>query len=262
MTGLAMPAALDRRADEPKPFHHLPPDSGGWSVTQTRNFSIHHRVSADLAQRVARASEQARTAAFLRWFGEVRPPWQPRCEIYIYPSAASFHRATGVPETVPAVSTTRCDAGRVLSRRIELCHAAAHLLDAILPHEVTHIVLADHFGGSLPPWANEGIAVLVEPRARVQLHLRNLPYYRQQERLFSVGRLIQFRGYPSTQQMGPFYAQSASLVEFLMRQKGPESLVQFLRDAPSVGYETAIRRHYGCGFDELNGRWLHFAFAG
>ena len=39
------------------------------------------------------------------------------------------------------------------------------VLTAILPHEVTHVVLADLFTTQqIPRWADEGMAVLAEPR--------------------------------------------------------------------------------------------------
>ncbi len=254
-------ASLERRNEEPWLLRHLPPDTAGWSVTETRNFRIRHSNTPALAEKVARAAEHARSAAFFRWFAETGTVWQPRCEIYLYPSGTAFRRATGLPEAVPASSTTLGEAGRVFSRRIDLYRSAEHLLDAIIPHEVTHIVLADHFGTRLPPWANEGIAVQEEPSHRVRLHLRSLPTYREQNRLYRVETLLRLNGYPGTSQMGPFYAQSVSLVEFLAKQRDPRVLVEFLRDGSSQGYEKALRRHYNMDFKELNRRWFGYAFA-
>lgn len=245
---------------EAKPFCHLPENEIGWSITQTHNFHILHRGNRPLAERFARAAEQARSAAFLRWFGEAGTGWRPRCDIYLYTSDLSFHRATGVPKSVPGVSTTQGERGRVFSRRIDLRCNDPHVLNAILPHEITHIVFADYFGSSLSAWANEGIAVQVEPRNRIWLHLRNLPVYREQGRLLPIASLIRLAGYPSPQKMGPFYAQSASLVAFLIQEHGPRTLVQFLQDSQAQGYEDSLQRHYGVTLQELDRRWLRYAF--
>ena len=46
----------------------------------------------------------------------------------------------------------------------------------MLPHEATHVVLAGQFGDQpVPRWADEGMAVLTEPRDKIDRHLRNLP---------------------------------------------------------------------------------------
>ena len=39
------------------------------------------------------------------------------------------------------------------------------ILDSVLPHEVTHTVMATHFGQPLPRWADVGICTTVEHAA-------------------------------------------------------------------------------------------------
>ncbi len=48
-------------------------------------------------------------------------------------------------------------------------------MTAILPHEVTHVVLADLFTTQqIPRWADEGIAVLAEPNAEQEIRAAEL----------------------------------------------------------------------------------------
>jgi hypothetical protein len=246
---------------EPYAVRHLGKDADGWSIAETRNFRIVHNQSRAWVEKAARAAEQARTAGQNKWFTETSADWEPRCDLYLHPSGALFRRSTGLPEVVPGVATTSCDNGRVLSRRIDVRCDAADCIEAVLPHEVMHTVLASSFTKRpLPPWANEAIAVLSEPRTKVRLHLNNLAGYQAQDRLFSVRELVGLEDYPEARRMGPFYAQSVSLVEFLLREKDPQTVTRFLHDGLRDGYETALKRYYGWDFKELDGRWRKYAF--
>jgi hypothetical protein len=216
-----LPAAKDA-ASEPAPpaIRHRDGTAGDWASAETPNFRIVHNQSRRLAERVALAAEKARSDVLSKWFGTAGADWQPRCEVYFYGTGTAFSAATGVPEVVPGFSKSRCEAGRVVSRRIDLHGDSPNCLEAVLPHEVAHTVLAGEFGDErVPPWANEGVAVLTEPRSRVDRHLRNLPRYGGAGELFRCGDLLQLDDYPERRLLGPFYAQSVSLVEF--RATGP-----------------------------------------
>ncbi len=132
----------------------------------------------------------------------------------------------------------------------------------VLPHEVTHVVLAGRFPAALPRWADEGMAVLSEPRDRIERHLRNLPMHAEQRQLFHVGQLMMFnKEYPDPQLIGPFYAQSVSLVEYLSQLRGPQVFAQFMADGMRGNYETALRKHYGVqSFQDLDAAWQRHAF--
>ena len=50
---------------------------------------------------------------------------------------------TGQPEDSPGFSTMGLNAGKVVARRVNLRADHPNLVPAIVPHEVTHVVLAD-----------------------------------------------------------------------------------------------------------------------
>jgi hypothetical protein len=59
-----------------------------------------------------------------------------------------------------------------------------------------------------------------------------------------------------------YYAQSMSLVEFFVAERGRQAFTKFLGDSLVVGYEAALKTHYGImSFAELERRWSAFAFA-
>jgi hypothetical protein len=194
-----------------------------------------------------------------KWFGRVAPEWDPKCQIFLYPTSQDYSRATTAPVTSPGHSSSVSDGGRVVARQIDLhCEDPATMLSAVLPHETTHIVLVGNFGDHVVPrWVDEGIAVLTEPNEKVMRYLVKLPGLHRNRQLLEIRQLVQTDNYPDD----VFYAESASLVEFLSKQKGPEAFTQFVRDGLQNGYEPALQRYYGYqSLAELEQHWLHYAF--
>ena len=158
-------------------------------------------------------------------------------------------------------STIQMQNGRVLLRRIEMHCDNPNMVAAVLPHETTHVVIAGKMGDLPPHWADEGMAVLSEPRERIDRYMQKLPSLRLDHELFSARQLMQMKDYPDPRLVTAFYAQSVSLVEFLVQQKGPQQFTQFVRDGLRSGCETALKRHYGYqGFDDLEKRSAQSAF--
>jgi hypothetical protein len=233
----------------------------GWSVAESAHVRVYHQGSRDRAEKAALTAEDAWSGATRKWLAE-SPDDEVYCAVYLYPTATAYAEATGLPAATPGVTTVRGEEGHVFSRRIDLNGEAPNLLTAVLPHEVTHAVLAGQLGSMpVPPWANEGIAVLAEPRPFVERHLRDLPGFRRDGRLFVAAELMKLKEYPARRLMGPFYAQSVSLVEFLTREKGAQTFTSFLREAARTGWEAALKKKYGWDFDELDRRWRESAFA-
>jgi hypothetical protein len=240
--------------------HHE--DVDGWRVAESSHFRLFHQHLHSMAEAVLRTAERTRAAQQRKWFGIAGEDWEAKCRICLYPSGEAYSQATGAPgNTAGGHTDIRLDDGRVLGRTIHLHGDREDLLRGVLPHEVTHAVLAGHFGGErVPRWADEGMAILAETPSRIELHLRYLPRWREDELLFRMRDLIQMRDYPEPRAIGAFYAQSVSLVEFLTHEKGAERFAAFVRDGERDSYSASLRRHYGWNFAELDRRWKHYAF--
>jgi hypothetical protein len=244
---------------------HTPRQQGQvWAVAETTNFRIFHNQSREVAEKAARTAETARATAAKKWFGEAPPAWNPRCDIYLHATAQDYSLATKQPPELAGHSSVGQTGDRIVSRRIDVHCDDANLFVGVLPHETTHVVLAGRFGPrQLPHWADEGMAVLSEPRERIDLHLHNLPQHRASGEVFPVAELMQMDQYPDGKRIGAFYAQSVSLVEFLSKEKGQPVFAQFMRDGLQGGFEPALQKYYDIrGFDDLQQRWQHYAFAG
>lgn len=237
------------------------PSEGDWSVAQTTNFRIYHRHGKDYAARAARVAEEALATAQRKWLGGAVLAWRDRCELYLYASPEQYEAATGAPPDSPGHTNVATDGERVISRSIHLHGTNGELLRCVLPHEVTHAVLSSWFGVRPPPrWADEGMAVLAEPRDRVDGHLRLLSRWRADGRLLPLRRLVEMQDYPSPERVPAFYAQSVSVVKFLVAEKGPQTFARFVRDGLRDGNVRALKRHYNWDFADLERRWREHAF--
>jgi hypothetical protein len=231
-----------------------------WHVRDTANFSIYH-TDAALAERVGKAAEAVRAQQAKRWGSNAtRVSWSPRCDIYLYPTARQFAQMTGQPETSPGFSTMGMSGSRVTARRVNLRADHPQMLDAIMPHEVTHVVLADLFTQQqIPRWADEGMAVLAEPAAEQSNRCADLTGPLREGRIFKLSDLMAI-DYPNAEAWSLYYAQSVSLTQFLVQLGTPQQFVSFVRGAQKIGIEASLKAAYKIdGFPDLEQRWQEFA---
>jgi hypothetical protein len=135
------------------------------------------------------------------------------------------------------------------------------VLESILPHELTHTVLACRFRRPVSRWADEGAAVLAESLVERQRQHRALL------RLFETGRRIPLRTllslseYPSDRgAMLALYAEGVSLVSYLVQRMGRIRFLRFLEDADRRDWEAAVWSHCGgMSIEELEQAWMAWA---
>ena len=241
---------------------HLGANREGWQVAETTHFRIFHRQTTDYAERIAQVAESTRVAMYRKWFDAEGGDWTPICELIVHANAAGYTEMTRVPNNSPGHSRIESEpSGRVTSRRLDVRMDIAGMMETVLPHETTHVVLAGMFDAHhVPRWADEGIAVLSEPEAKVDQHRRNLLKNHKDGHLFGLKELMELKDeahndYPHPRRISAFYAQSVVLVEFLTQKRGPKVFTDFVKDGLRHGYETALQRHYRMTFSELDQAW-------
>ena len=122
---------------------------------ETSNFTV-DAPSPELARRFGELAEFYRREKALEWLGQEMPPWPRKCPLRVIVSLNGAGGATtftfGSRDGRPAV----------MQQEMEIRGEVKQLLHSVLPHEVTHTVLAHHFGRAVPRWADEGGSVLSE----------------------------------------------------------------------------------------------------
>ena len=230
---------------------------GGWLVAETSSFWV-CCYDRDLpAAQIVLHCEKLHQRLSKKWLSEtVATAWSPKCMVVLHPNQESYLAAVGrEAATTPGSSLVERLGDRVMKRRIDLRGDRPDYLTAALPHEMTHVTLADHFSpSSLPRWADEGMALLADTPAKKQLHLRDLDAAHTPA--FRMTELLPLLDYPTSERWGVFYGQSLSVVEYLVRRGGPHQFVQFLDLAKDKGYDRALHDCYGIhDMNDLDQLW-------
>ena len=230
------------------------------AAVETANFRIYGLGSTTEASYVGDQLESLRIRLCRTWLGdrELRA-WSPKCDVVVHATASSYLRAVGQDQSATiGASCTEVAGERVSRRRIDVRADRAGWFAAVVPHEVTHVILTEEFlGGELPHWADEGMATLADPSIKQSLHFRDLCVGQHHGTICRLAELIGRTCYPSTAQVRVFYGQSLSLVRFLVDRQTPADFVRFLHHAEKVGYDAALRDSYGLsGVADLERQWL------
>jgi hypothetical protein len=223
--------------------------AGAWRRFDTANFAVCCPSSMDPAV-IGRQCEALRDELAGKWFGGSAriTNWNERCYVVFHPSEASYLREVGEGgrSTLGSSLVTTHAANKIVARRIDLRGDVTEPLQAALPHELTHVLMADAFaGGQLPRWADEGMAMQADPPEKLARHSRDLNEAMQRRSEFHVGELLAETNYPGGAQRAVFYGESASVVGFLIARRPPAEFVSFVRRAGSEGYDAALRDVYG-----------------
>lgn len=228
-----------------------------WHVVETANLRLLSFGSHAVDHETAEECEALRETLAKKWLGaDVASCWNPKCDIVLHPSDNAYLRevGSGGRDTVASSLVDR-KLGRVAVRRIDVRSTQTDWQATALAHELTHLVLADRFTGPLPRWADEGAAILADPREKRSRHLQDFTNAVSGRSDFRVLELMMLADYPPAQRWGAFYGQSASLVEYLVSVGGEEQFVEFLEATFEQGHERALRRVYHMGIVELERRW-------
>lgn len=216
---------------------------------RTANFLV-DAPSAQLAQQVADAAEKYRRDLAVYWTGRELPTWPRPCPVSV---VAGNHPAQGV---------TVYNQQPVGDFRMEVIGTPERILDSVLPHEITHTVLATHFGRPLPRWADEGICTTVEHPAEKNKHEIKLREFLNTRRGIPMNKMFLLTEYPDD--ILPMYAQGYSVCRFLIEQKDARAFVAFLGDyMQNPSWTQNIRKHYGYeSLVDLQENWVAWVAAG
>ena len=213
---------------------------------RTKNFVV-TAPDARLAAEIGQTAEKFRHDLAVDWLGKAMPDWSSPCIMNV---------RVGRNLGAGGATTFMFDRGEVYGWRMDIQGSHRRLLDSVLPHEITHMIMATHFRRPLPRWADEGAATSVE-------HIsERTKYYHMLQQFLRTGRGIRFSSmfamseYPAD--VLPLYAQGFTLADFLIRQGGRQKYVAFLDDGlRTQNWPQAISDHYSFeNLAKLQNNWL------
>ena len=219
---------------------------------ETPNFIIETKNPAQ-AKQYGDAAEHLRRALAVEWLGEEMPRWGDRCPITV--TVGSRLGAGGA-------TTFVFDHGEVFGWRMSIQGSHERVLDSVLPHEITHMILASYFRKPLPRWADEGASTSVEHHSERNRHRKMLLEFLQSQRGIPFNAMFAMKEYPSD--IMPLYAQGFSLSEYLIQQGGKHKFLAFLKDGlGGEQWADAVQHHYGHGnLGTLQNAWLGWVAQG
>ncbi|MCZ2341556.1 MAG: hypothetical protein LC104_07130 [Bacteroidales bacterium] len=222
----------------------------------SENFIV-EAANRELAEQFARAAERYRREKALEWLGYEMPNWPQKCPLRVKVTMGQ----TGGATTFTFGSNGQKSV--VSSQEMQIFGGMEQLMYSVLPHEVTHTVLAHHFGQPVPRWADEGGSVLSENDDERFNHDVRCREILNQGRGIPLRVLFALKEYP--RDMIVLYAQGYSISSYLVAQggggrEGRAKLLQFLAVGmrnDNRNWEQAVQQIYGFGsVDELQETWI------
>jgi hypothetical protein len=197
------------------------------------------------------------------WFpNEEFPSWDPvLCNVHFHETGEIFSAKTGYPKAAPGFAVVTADRDHDWSR---ICERAIHVrldhpttFQNILPHELTHAVVAGRFGcKAIPRWADEGMASLSETEEKLKTFWEVLA----RKKRFPVTELIEIEQYPRDKdEVALFYTQSIALTAFLAIEKGtPEKFTKFVRTSLEKNFSKALKEIYQITSEDLQTQYSNY----
>lgn len=230
-----------------------------WQEIKSEHFIVYFQGGEQFAKDVLRQSETyyrkiASELGYQRYSGFWT--WDNRVKIYIHPDRPSFLAATNQPKWSQGVAN-------YTKKEISSYAWSEGFLDALLPHEMTHLIFRDYVGfkGEVPLWLDEGVAQWMEPRKREAVK-RVIKQLSDQGKLLSLNQMmtLDIRQSNDSELVRIYYIQAVSLVSFLVTKYSAARFTNFcrqLRDGKSIvksltfAYPVSIR-----SIEEFQKKWL------
>ena len=194
------------------------------------NFVV-YAPTQELADEVLKKSEQLRTKLARAWLDKELAPGVGAAMIYVSLSNGENHGVTS-PKNRP---DEKYHAVTIRSSREKA-------LNVILPHELTHALIADEFGTRLPEWADEGVACYQDGSELSGKRRQTLMRFAQTGQWPSLEGVLQQQKYEANDHS--FFTVASSVTEFLLEQNGPKTFFAFAIEGQERGWEFAARSHY------------------
>lgn len=236
-------------------------DTDSWIIKKSTHFLLYYKSAPeDFIGRIVEKAEDyydriADGLGFRRfdfWL------WDNRAKIYIHDNSADYQAATGQPSWSAGCAMT---ATKVIHT---YPHAQQRFCEAILPHEMGHIIFREFVGFNnyaVPLWLEEGVATHQEKLRYAQAG-RILRAAMENGDFMPLEKLSGFHPESTTDDRAVklFYAEAFSIVNFLITKFGRDKFVLFcqnLREKKNL--ERALISSYPfSNLKELDTAWQKY----
>jgi len=185
-----------------------------------------------LANDVLDAAEGLRKQIATDWLGAELPAGKGRTGIGVL---LSDTRDNGL--------TWPIDSPKRKIHRIWLRTSRDGAVSATLAHEITHVVFATHLLGTLPAWANEGIATLYDDAERASIRADVMAGFSRSGDWPDLAKVLDASRVSTGDR--ETYSVAVSLVEYLLTRGDKLTVVRFALAGRKQGWDAAARQHYG-----------------
>lgn len=210
---------------------------------RTTNFVV-EAPTQELAQEFGKLAEHFRKQKALEWLGQEMPRWPSPCPLRVNVTMSGAKGAT----------TFTFPEGQV-NQSMFIEGPLDRLRHSVLPHEVTHTVLAHHFRRPVPRWADEGGSVYSEDDLERSRHDRMCRDILNAGRGMPLRRLFALKEYPSDVMV--LYAQGYSVSKFLVESSDRQTFLNFVGHGMQWGWDDASKTYYRYrSVDEMEQAWL------
>lgn len=181
--------------------------------------------------------------------------------IKISPSRSEFNKITGINNLgIQGIAISEANLTVINSENV--FNKSNDDIFRLLEHEFAHIYMGNYISHgadiSFPRWLNEGVAQWVSGGAN---ELFSSSFQDSLQTAFISNRLLPFsaiiQGFPNTQDNFTLaYAQSLSMIEYLVEKHGNEKLENLLVNLKQEkNFYTAFSKTYSQTFQEVEGQW-------
>lgn len=231
-----------------------------WKEYKRQHFIIYYKKAPfDFVETVEQTAEQyyveiTRNLGFTRYKGW---SWDERAKIYIYDDMKDY---------VESSKQAGWSSGAV-SPKLKLIRTfpSAHgFFDSTLPHELGHIIFREFVGfkARVPSWFEEGVAMYQEKAKRWGSHdtVRKAIEDGTFKPLSELS-LMSLRRRPDKARITLFYAESASVVNFMINEFGKQKFVRLcrkLKDGKPFSWAVDSVYVRFKNVDDLNDAWVKY----
>jgi hypothetical protein len=227
---------------------------GAWFVADSKNFQVCSLRGFAEAQAAAKYCEAQRLLLINKWNAPaLTRAWSPRCQVVLHTTLDGYVRAVGRgSENTLGSSLIWPGRGQITTRKIDVRAEGNYDFASVLPHELTHLVLADCFDGrSAPLWFDEGVAILADPEPKQKLHERDFVQGLKTGTTFPLVQFMTMKQYPSAERVAVFYGQCAALAKLFLKLGAADKALHFLEESDADGAAVALRDVYGIKRPEM-----------